>query len=656
MNQAAHDLFLLMLNLAQMHSSERTIELFVGALGDLFNGYSFQRLDPEAGESEKRLPIRTSAHHYGFLEFLHANNGAPPPLIYNAVQMLSVLLEKQEHDRLLEDENLRLETAIQQRAFELIRANQQLSQEVAQRKQTEDALRESENRFRVIFDHAAVGIALADLNGYVITANPALHTMLGYNPAENELSGVHFADFTHPDDIEPEMNNVHRVRAGEINFYQCLKRYLGKDGKTIWGDLTLTAVRNEDRSIQFFVGIVVDVTEQKRLEEELRYSQKMTAIGELAGGVAHDFNNILTIIMGNLSLAEPLAPHEIQKRLRDANTAAERAAGLIKKLLAFSRRNPVQMKETSIEKLFEELLSIARETVDRGIEIRTHCPEGIPSILGDSSQLMTVLLNLVMNAHDSIQDVASGKMFTRRQKETFHIRVSASQVQAVPPNTASNAKGIPCVLISVSDNGAGMSEAVKKRAFEPFFTTKDVGSGVGLGLSSSYGIIDQHQGWVEIESELGLGTEIKIYLPIPSSTASSDTEDIARLRPAAEGVLIIDDEELVRNVCHEILSANGFRTFSSLSGEDGLEVYRRNKDALDRVLLDLSMPGMPGEAVLTEILTIDPDARVVVSTGKGDPSLIDRVIRKGAVDALVKPFDARHLVKQVRRILDHSKI
>ena len=390
---------------------------------------------------------------------------------------------------------------------------------------------------------------------------------------------------------------------------------------------------------------------KSRFEEQLRQSQKMEAVGQLISGVAHNFNNALAVVLGNIDLLlmdDPESPN-----LKDAEAAAARAADMVKQLMLFSERARYEHQSVEFSNLLEGIVEMCRNTFDRKIEIVLAAAAPGLRVRGDAGQLRQAFLNLLINARDALTNGAGGK----DQQPRISTAVSTLRFQSPDEIRHLQARLGHYIRVEVRDNGAGMSAAVKDRIFEPFFTTKEVGQGTGLGLAAVYAIIREHGGWIECASTPGQGTSFSVYLPslevdegVPDWPFAGVAEASAGQYPsgAGETVLLIEDEKLVQNTLAQILREYGYEVIVRGDGESGLEAYRRQRHEIDLVLLDLSLPRMSGREVLKNLLELDPNVKVLIATGY--PSELARI--EGAAVVLRKPFQMGELVRTVRGLLD----
>ncbi|HEY2784377.1 MAG TPA: PAS domain S-box protein [Fimbriiglobus sp.] len=530
-----------------------------------------------------------------------------------------------------------------------------IQRDVTPRRQAETLLRESEAKFRGIFENAWAGVSITDETGVFVSANPAFADMLGHKV--EDLIGRFPREFTHPDDRACQEPLARAVWAGERDRYQVRKRYLKPDGTTVWTELWFSAIRGPGGEFRSGLGISVDVTERLRLEEQLRQAQKMEAFGQLAGGVAHDFNNLLTAVLGNLALVQLPAGDPNRPLVAAAEQAGTRAADLTRKLLGYARRTNLYLAPVRLGEVIEEVVGILRRTFDPRIVIRAEVGPVAP-VRADATLLNQVLFNLCLNSRDAID--GAGEVLLSADGVELEVDVTEGTPDARPGSF---------VRVTVRDTGRGMVEDVRRRIFEPFFTTKAVGQGTGLGLAMVHGIMKQHGGWVACESQYGVGTRFDLYFPVagevvwetelggaisPSSATPVRSAETARPLPAAPAtILLVDDEVMIRNLARAVLEAEGYSVIEAEDGVDAVEKFRDAHDRIDLVILDLTMPRMSGRDAARKMSEIHTAVRILFSSGYSadDVSEMD-----SAVGMLSKPYRPDNLMAAVRKALAHGLI
>jgi PAS domain S-box-containing protein len=460
---------------------------------------------------------------------------------------------------------------------------------------TDDGWSEADARLTAVFQSAAVGIALVDLDGRPIAVNPALVEMLRYPAAE--LRQMVFTDFTHPDDAELDWHLFGEMMRGERDSYRVEKRYFRGDGEIVYARLAVSLIREGGRPL-YAVAMVEDVTERKHAEEALRLSeeqrrgaQKMEAIGKLAGGLAHDFNNLLTVVIGAADLVELEAGDldATRRSLAQIREAAQRAASLTRQLLAFARRQVLDVQVVDMNDIVDRTLSLLRRVIPENIEIETTLDPSLGSIAADAGQLEQVIMNLALNARDAMPDGGWLSLTTR------DLRLDALPPHIVPPGRY--------VQLVVADTGHGMDEATMWQAFDPFFTTKGPHEGTGLGLSTVYGIVKQSGGYIFVESDLGKGARFVIYLPCTEATAADHALSTERSSPAKvrnATILLVEDEPSVRAVVSEMLRLAGHTVIVAATAAEALTTVAE-EGPFDLVVTDLVMPDMGGNELVAVI-------------------------------------------------------
>jgi len=504
------------------------------------------------------------------------------------------------------------------------------------------AQRQSEERFRRLFDSSPHGMNITDRDGRLLAANDALAQMLGSEPAA--LLGRTFVELTHPDDVALDVELFGELIAGTRPSYGMEKRYLRADGSMLTAQLTAFALPDPSGKPQLAIGMVEDVGERKLLEEQLRRSQRLEAVGQLAGGVAHDFNNLLTAIASYADLADEAIDAGASERQREIvdgiRAATGNAADLTRQLLAFSRRQVLELSVVDINEIVTEQAPLLERLIGENIEIRLALDHGIPPVTMDAGQLGQVLMNLAVNARDAMP---TGGVLT---VETQHVVLDNA------PTSSGEISG-PHVLVAVSDTGCGMQPDVAERIFEPFFTTKDPGRGTGLGLSTVLGIVEQADGRVTVYSEPGSGTVFKVYLPSADgpSTMQRSHPPASESRPAGrERILLVEDNDAVRGPVADVLSQLGYEVAAAASPAEALECAEAGQ--VELLVTDMVMPGMSGRELAETLLARHPETKVLYMSGYTD----DTVVSRGAIGAgtafLQKPFGADRLAQRIRELLD----
>ncbi len=496
---------------------------------------------------------------------------------------------------------------------------------------------------------AAESILITDPKGVIEYVNAAFEKNTGYRREEvvGETPRI-LKSGRHEPEFYARMWET--LRRGEVWTGHLTNKH--KDGSLLEVEAAISALQDEaSGEITGYVAVQRDVTREAALSRQLQHAQRMEALGQLAGGVAHDFNNVLTAILGNLGLALGAnLPSRVRPYLADAERASLRAAELVKQLLTFSRNSETDLRPVALDEVIHEVAGIARTTFDRRIEISVLCARDLAPVLADTGQLHQVLLNLCVNARDALLEI-------QRTPRPAALRVTIEAENAVLDEESCQNAGVPrpgeYVRVVVADNGVGMSEDVRKRIFDPFFTTKDKSRGTGLGLATVYGIVKQHNGGVTVYSEPGYGSTFKVYLPASREVFRPPTTptDVTPLR-GDETILLVDDEEIIRALCSSVLTRHGYRVMAAADGREALQVYSQHERDIDLVILDLSMPNLSGMETLERLRAFRPDVRVILSSGYSLDTSHDLLQQKGVSGFIPKPYQPQDLVRMVRQALD----
>ena len=524
-----------------------------------------------------------------------------------------------------------------------------VSQHVAsaiEHKRSEDRLRESEARYRSLVQTAVYGIYSASaVEDRFLDANPALVAMLGYASAEELLALKVSRDVYWEPEEGDRFLAEHRDR-DRIDGVQA--RWKRKDGRPITVRLSGRTVRDARRQVVALQMIAEDVTERAALELQLLQSQKMEAVGRLAGGVAHDFNNLLTVIKGygELMLGELKANDPMRAEVEEIQKAADRAASLTRQLLAFSRRQVMAAKVIDLNSVVENMDKLLRRLLGENIELNTLLAAKLGAVKADPGQIEQVIMNLAVNARDAMPD--GGKLTI----ETVNLDLDSFYARE-PVNVAAG----PYVMIAVSDTGVGMDADTQSRIFEPFFTTKEQGKGTGLGLSTVYGIIKQSGGYIWVYSEPGRGTTFKVYLP----RVAEEAETEAGRGPAHEShrgtetVLLVEDEDGVRALIRQVLARNGYQVLEARHGEEALMLAEGHRNVIHMLLTDVVLARMSGRELAQRLGPQRPEMQVIFMSGYTDEAIVHHGMLTPGTTFLQKPFTTESLMNKVREVLDSAK-
>jgi PAS domain S-box-containing protein len=511
------------------------------------------------------------------------------------------------------------------------------ARDITENKRTQQALSQEIEERRRIFDSSNDLILVTDTSGNFIQVSPSVTAILGYQPSD--MIGHSAVEFIHPDDLEHTRREMRAARRGQSkrNFET---RYINKEGKAV--ALNWTGTWSEPVRRHFFIGR--DLTEKQAAEAQLRHAQKMDAVGQLTGGVAHDFNNILTVITGTIGILEEAVAGQPQLAAvaRLIDEAAERGANLTKHLLAFARKQPLQPREVDVNALVLESAKLLNPTLGENIEITPLLAEDAWTALADPNQLATAVLNLAINARDAMPN--GGKLAL----ETSNVFLDESYAGMHSEVTAGN-----YVMIAVSDTGSGISPALLERVFEPFFTTKEVGRGTGLGLSMVFGFVKQSGGHVKIYSEEGHGTSVKIYLPRATGLqqTAAEAQVSANIEGGNETVLVVEDDTLVRRYVMTQIESLGYTTLEAANASDALR-FIDEVAAIDLLFTDVIMPGpMNGRQLVDEALKRRPGLKTLFTSGYTENAIVHHGRLDSGVLLLAKPYRKSELARMIRLAL-----
>lgn len=518
-------------------------------------------------------------------------------------------------------------------------------QDITERKRAEEALSESEERFRSLVENATVGIYRTTPQGRVVMVNPAMARMLGYEDLE-ELKARNLEEQGFGPGYARSVFRENLEQDGEVKGLEAA--WKRRDGSVIFVRESARAVRGESGKVLYYDGIVEDVTERKGLEEQVRQATKMEAIGRLAGGVAHDFNNLLTIINGYSEiLLEKLGlDNTASSQLKEINNAGERAASLTRQLLAFSRRQVLAPQVLDLNSVVANLEKMLRRLIGEDIKLRTVLDPALGQVKADPGQLEQVIMNLVVNARDAMPLGGS-----------LTIETGNAQLDEAYAHNHVTVKPGPHIMLAVSDSGVGMTTETKARIFEPFFTTKEKGQGTGLGLATVYGIVQQSGGSIWVYSELGQGSVFKVYLPAVGESLAVGRPLKAQADSAAgsETLLVVEDEEGVRSLVCETLKLKGYQVVEARDPAEALTLAAQHAKPIHLLLTDVVMPQMSGTELAKRLTGVHPESKVLYMSGYTD----DAIVRHGVLEAgtffLQKPFGPSTLAKKVREVLDAKR-
>ncbi len=514
-----------------------------------------------------------------------------------------------------------------------------------ERKQAEEAVRDSEERYRSLVENAIVCIHEIDLSGRIMSMNPAGLRMMGATD-QSKICGFAYLDFVAPGDRARVADLLAQAQQGQPAEFEFVA--MTEAGPRVFAS-NFIPIKAFDGSVIKLMGVTQDVTENKRLEQQLRQAVKMEAVGRLAGGMAHDFNNLLMVIKGHTELLlERVRADEWQyRKINQIQKSAERAAGLTRQLLAFSRMQVLQPKVIDLNTVVVEMGKLLPRLIGEDIELAIVTDPRLGRVKADPGQIEQVIMNLAVNARDAMPE--GGKLVI----ETANVELDEAYARRHPPLSAGR-----YVLLAVTDNGIGMDAETQVHIFEPFFTTKEKGKGTGLGLATVYGVVKQSGGYVWLYSEVGQGTTFKIYLPRveePAETVQS-VRGPAETPQGFETILLAEDEREVRDVAREFLELTGYTVLEAKDGAEAIEMANRHPGPIHLLVTDMVMPGMGGRELAARLAGARPEIKVIYMSGYTEYA----TVRQGELEQnavlLTKPFTRGILARTVREVLHGGKV
>jgi PAS domain S-box-containing protein len=518
------------------------------------------------------------------------------------------------------------------------------------RRAADDALRASEEKYRTILESIEEGYFETDLEGNITFFSDPFGKILGYS--RNELMGTNTSKYTSPETTK-KMDQI-CARIKETGMPENVTDYVvtRNDGNGVTLELSFALMKDHEEHPIGFRGVLRDVSERKKAEEEkrklenqLQQAQKMESIGTLAGGIAHDFNNILMGIQGNASLMllKIEASHPNYEKIKNVEKYVQNGTELTKQLLGFARRGKYHVKASDINEIIEKSATMFGRT-KKEIRLNMDLAHEIWTVEVDRGQIEQALLNLYVNAWQAMPE--GGDLFL--ETENVFLNWSYLKPYKVEPGKY--------VKITVADTGVGIDKETRERIFEPFFTTKEMGRGTGLGLASVYGIIKNHGGYINVYSEKDQGTTFSIYLPASEKKIVEEKEVAVAFAKGSGTILLIDDEQMIIDVGRELLSELGYEVMLARSGPEAIEGYKKNHPRIDLVIMDMIMPGMSGGETFDRLKEINPDVKVLLSSGYSINGQATKILQRGCDGFIQKPFNMNQLGEKIQAILGSTKI
>ena len=521
-------------------------------------------------------------------------------------------------------------------------------QDVTERKQAQDALIESEKKYRELVESANSIILRMDSGGQILYINKFGKDFFGFS--EEEIIGKNAIGTIIPV-TESTGRNLKNMFSNIIrhpeNYTHNENENTRKNGERVWVSWTNKTIIAENGNVPEILSIGNDITERKLLEAKLRQAQKMESIGSLAGGIAHDFNNILFPIVGMSEMLMedlPLGSPEHESAIEIYN-ASIRGSDLVKQILAFSRQSEQKKIPISIQKILREVIKLSRSTIPSNITITTDIQSDCSLVLADPTQVHQIAMNLITNAYHAVEP-KNGEITVRLREVEIGLE-ELSERELLPGRYA---------LLSFSDTGLGIDPAIKEKIFDPYFTTKKQGKGTGLGLAVVYGIVKDHLGDIKVYSELGKGTTFNIYLPIMAQPEKSSSVEMKKVfQTGHERILFVDDEEAIAKLGKQMLERLGYKVTIRVSSLEALEVFKTKPNSFDLVISDMTMPQLTGDQLARELMAIRPDIPIIICTGFSERINQEKAASIGAKGFLMKPIVRSQLAAMVRNVLDKAK-
>ena len=517
-----------------------------------------------------------------------------------------------------------------------------VNRDITKRKKAEVEVQRSRDWLNAILDASRDGIGV-EKSEVLVYANEAFARIFGYDDPR-ELIGKHASVVLDELETRRMMEYGRKRLSGEQVPEVYEFRGKRRDGK--YADLEASVSSASIAGEEHIIATFRDITERKSLQKQLIEAQKMESIGTLAGGIAHDFNNILGIIMGHASILEMVqtTPERLAQSTQAISKATHRGATLVRQLLTFARKAEVELQSVLVNEILNELAKLFEETFPKTIVVSLKLESSLPPVTADPNQLHQVFLNLCVNARDAMLPKGGTLSMSSRLIDAVAVQVKFPRASA-----------IEYVLVDVRDTGTGMDESTKSRIFEPFFTTKQKGKGTGLGLAMVYGIVENHRGFIDVESTLGAGTTFHVYLPVQLREVKPivfEAEREEEIPGGTETILLVEDEVMLRELAGTVLEGKGYKVLKAVDGEEAFEMYRRHADEIALVVSDLGLPKLTGEELFARIRELNTVAKVILASGYIEPELKSQLLKAGAKELIQKPYVPREILKKIREVLD----
>jgi len=516
--------------------------------------------------------------------------------------------------------------------------------DITERKKAEEALRESEEKYRFVVENCQEGIWAIDENANTTFVNQKMAEMLGYKA--EEMMGASLFEFMDEEWKKIAMEKFERRKQGISEQHEF--EFLKKNGEKVWTSLSTSPLYGPEKNFIGALAFVSNITQRKSLEEQLRQAMKMEAIGLLAGGVAHDFNNKLTPIFGlcSLMLAQLDRGHPYYADIEEIQNAGERCASLVRQLMAFSRKQVLDPKVINLNEVVANMEKMLKRVIGEDIALKIMREQKLNPVKADIGQVEQIIMNLAANSRDAMPQ--GGSLVIETRNVTVDEQMAKEHIDFQPGSYA---------MLKVTDTGVGMGKATLAHIFEPFFTTKEAGKGTGLGLSMVYGIVKQSGGNIQAWSELGKGTSFEIYLPQAGEEPGEDTFSSPEARKTLAGtetILLVEDEVAIRKVVNRVLKKLGYNVISADSGEEAAKIFRQYPTEISLLITDVVMPGISGQDLANTLLQENPELKVIYISGYTDDAIARHGIIEEGTFFIQKPFSVETLAAKIRQLLDRK--
>ncbi len=640
-NALSHQVLLLMANLTQIKSREAVLPVFVDAINTMQDALRLAIPESGSAASENTIEVATHRRSFGRIVVTGDPDAVAPdffPLLRNAIRMVAIILENLERQEILADDRLRLENAVKSRTADLIHSNEELRREVTKR-------RKAEAFIQGILESVEEGFVVMDARYRIVSANRAFCEKMQV-PLADLLGRTCHAVACRRDRPCFEGGDTCTVKNVFDTGKPAASTHKLEDaqGNTFLAQTNAYPMKDESGTITSVIQIITDITEKKNLEAQLLHAQKMESIGRFAGGVAHDFNNILSAVLGysDLILLELPQGHPLRESIEIIRESGEKAAALTRRLLAFSRKQVMDIRPVDLNTVVDNMSKMIERIIGEDIVLTLQKRTPGATVRADPVQMEQVLMNLAVNAADAMP---GGGLLSIQTRKTV---LSASHTlgpQTAPPGSY--------VVLSVSDTGAGIDPAMTERIFEPFFTTKEQGKGTGLGLSTVYGIVNQHNGYIVLDSKPGEGTTFDIYFPAGEPPLTEPIQvDPGKMPRGTETILVADDNASIRRLVKAMLAPMGYVVLMAPNGDEALEAGRVASGRIDLLVTDLVMPGMSGKELAEQLQSLHPGVRVLFMSGYVGDALLQRGIAIPQDAFIQKPFKRDAFLGKLRQVLD----